>query len=188
MIRVICVCLALFFTQSAVIAVSPQNKKGAQQADLTFSGVNYHHRWSQKDQHEYTPSGQEDLKAWKDMLTTHRYVTVKDGDGLASTASAVLEHYKAGKATVVRTDSIPRTTDKPAEHLIVVLFARPEFIEAAFARFKLREGTGTSLVYSHRVYGKKAGNDMSAWLKKNGPSTEKSLMGWDGAIVPPAGG
>jgi hypothetical protein len=63
--------------------------------------------------------------------------------------------------------------------LIVVVFGRPEFIEAAFARFKLHNGTGTSVIYSHRIYGKEVGNQMSAWLKQNGPATEKALMQWD---------
>ena len=67
----------------------------------------------------------------------------------------------------------------PAEHLIVVSFSRPEYIEAVFARFRMHDGVGTALIYSHRVYGKKAGKEMSAWLEKNGPATEKHLMKWD---------
>jgi hypothetical protein len=150
-----------------------------QDAAFSFSGVPYFHRFSKNDQQEYTPAGQEDLKAWRDMVTIHSYPRVKDGEALAATASAVLENYKAAKGLVLRTDSVPRTKDKPAEHLIAVAFPRPEFIEVAFARFRMHDGVGMSVIYSHRIYGKKAGNEMSAWLKKNGPATENNLMKWD---------
>jgi hypothetical protein len=44
------------------------------------------------------------------------------------------------------------------------------------------DGIGTSAIYSHRKYGKNIGDQMSAWLKANGPSTEKALMSWDGIM------
>jgi hypothetical protein len=43
---------------------------------------------------------------------------------------------------------------------------------------------GAAVIYSHRIYGAKIGNDMSAWLEKNGPAMEKMLMKWD--ALPPA--
>jgi hypothetical protein len=82
--------------------------------------------------------------------------------------------YKENGAMEVRTDPKPRTASKPAEHLIIVLFPKPEFIEAAFARFVILGGKGRSIVYSHRIYGKKAGDPMSAWLRKNGERCEKN--------------
>jgi hypothetical protein len=114
------------------------------------------------------------------MVTLLIYPKVTDGEGLAATANAVLENYKTNKAMVLKTSSVPRTASKPAEHLIVVLFGRPEFIEIAFARLRLHKGVGNAVVYSHRVYGKKAGDVASVWLKKNGPVIEKMLMAWDG--------
>ncbi|WP_395140184.1 hypothetical protein [Armatimonas sp.] len=113
------------------------------------------------------------------MVTLIVYPKVTDGEGLAATANTVLSNYKASKATVLRTDSVPRTESKPAEHLIVVLFGRPEFVEVVFARLHLHKGIGTAVVYSHRIYGKKAGDAMSAWLKKSGASTEKALLTWN---------
>jgi hypothetical protein len=59
-----------------------------------------------------------------------------------------------------------------------VVFGRPNFIEVAFARFKLVDGVGCSIVYSHRIYGAKVGDQMSAWLNQNGAKTEKALMEW----------
>ena len=40
------------------------------------------------------------------------------------------------------------------------------------------DGAGSSIVYSHRIYGEKIGDQMSAWLKSNGPVIEKALMEW----------
>jgi hypothetical protein len=156
---------------------------------FSFAGLTYYPRWAQGDQHEFTPKNQDDLKKWIDMMTLIVYPKVTDGEGLAATANTVLGNYKAAKALVLKTDSAPRTESKPAEHLIVVLFGRPEFVEVAFARLRLQKGVGTAAVYSHRVYGKKAGETMSAWLKKSGASTEKALLAWDAlpaSILPKA--
>jgi hypothetical protein len=64
------------------------------------------------------------------------------------------------------------------------VFGQPTFIEAAFARFKLVNGAGCSIIYSHRIYGEKVGDQMSAWLNANGPAIEKALMGWSEVPVP----
>ena len=143
---------------------------------FTFREVGYFHRWTQHDQHEFTPDGQEDLKTWSDMVTLNGYPDVRDGEALAAKANAVLENYKRHQAMVLKTDSVPRKGDQPAEHLIAVVFGRPTFLEVAFARFKLVDGKGCSFVYSHRIHGEKKGDEMSAWLPANGPSIEKALM------------
>jgi hypothetical protein len=65
-----------------------------------------------------------------------------------------------------------------------VVFGRPNFIEVAFARFKLVDGTGRSFVYSHRIYGEKMGDAMSAWLSANGSDIEKALMEWSSMPSP----
>jgi hypothetical protein len=173
-------CFALFLAQNVLGGYLPRAaEKGEPVAAFSFADVKYFHRYTKDDQHEYTPSSQEDLNAWTDMVTLRLYRKAKDGEGLAATASAVLENYKANQALVVKTDSVPRTKDKPAEHLMVVIFGRPDFIEVAFARFRMYEGIGSAVIYSHRIYGKKVGDDMSSWLKKNGPALETDLMKWD---------
>ncbi len=143
---------------------------------IKFNGGTYVHRYSKGNLHEYTPKSQSDLKKWTDMFTINDYPQVRDGEGLATMANGVLENYKGAKAMVVRTNSTPRTATKPAEHLIVVLFPQPTFIEAAFTRLVMNGKTGCSLVYSHRIYGTKAGDAMSTWLKSNGEKIEKALM------------
>ena len=172
-------CLALIFGENVASGFLPQAARiGEKVAPLSFAGVKYFHRYTNEDQYEYTPDGQEDLKTWTDMVTILFYRQAKDGNGLAATANAVLENYKANKAVVVKTDSVPRTKDKPAEHFIAVIFGRPEFIEVAFTRFRMHEGMGSAVVYSHRIYAQKAGDAMSAWLQKNGPLIERNLMTW----------
>lgn len=143
---------------------------------LTFNGATYLHRYSKGVTHEFTPKSQSNLDKWTDMVTLNVYDNVKDGEGLASAANTVLEAYKGAGAKVVRTNSIPRTPTKPAEHLIVVLFPQPKFIEAAFARFAIDGSRGVSVVYSHRVYGTKAGDTMGKWIKANGQKVENALM------------
>lgn len=152
-------CLTMFFAQSVAIGFSPQAAdKKAKVAAFSFADVKYFHRFTQNDQHEYTPDAQEDLKAWTDMVTILVYPKAKDGEALAATANAVLENYKANRAVVVKTDSVPRTKDKPAEYLMVVIFGRPDFIEVAFSRFRMHDGVGSAVVYSHRIYGNKVGD------------------------------
>jgi hypothetical protein len=151
---------------------------------FVFGDVGYFHRWSQNDQHEFTPEKQEDLNRWSDMITVNGYPDVADGDQLAATANAVLENYKNHQARVLKTRSIPRTAEHPAEHLIAVVFTRPDFIEVAFARFKLLDGKGCSLVYSHRIYGEKIGDQMSAWLSANGQAIEMTLLEWSSVPSP----
>jgi len=178
--RISTIFLAILFLQPATVGsttliAGTQDKNPA----FSFANVNYFHRFTDKDQHEYTPAGQEDLKAWADMVTLLVYRNVKDGEGLAATANRVLETYKANRAVVVKTDSVPRTQNKPAEHLIVVIFGRPEFIEVAFSRFRMYNGVGSAVVFSHRIYGNAVGDMMKQWLEKNGPATEANLMKWD---------
>jgi hypothetical protein len=145
---------------------------------FSFQEVDYFHRWSGGTQHEFTPAKQEDLDHWTDMMTINAYPAVNDGEKLAETANTVLGNYqRAGK--VIRTNSVPATDKSAAEHFIAVFFTRPDFSEAAFARVMLVGGKGHSFVYSHRVYGKNAGDEMGAWLKANGEKTEKALMDWE---------
>jgi len=151
---------------------------GPTKSAFVFDGVGYLHRWSLQHQHEFTPEGQEDLEKWSDMITINVYPNAHDGEALATKANAVLENYKSHRGKILRTNSVPRTSKQPAEHFIAVVFGRPNFIEVALARFKLVDGLGCSIVYSHRIYGEKIGDQMSAWLKTHGPEKEKALMEW----------
>ncbi len=149
-------------------------------AAFKFADVEYFHRWTGGDQHEFTPAGQEDLEKWTDMVTIWQYRDVKDGEALAKQSNLVLDRYKNHGGFVLRTNSVPRTKDAPAEHYIEIGFTRPTFREIDFSRFKIYNGMGAAIVYSHRVYGDDAREKMQIWMAKNffgGP--EKILMKWD---------
>jgi hypothetical protein len=145
---------------------------------LSFGGVDYLHRWSKDGQNEFTPKSDPDLAAWRDMVTVNVFETVATGEQLAELANRVLGNYQAS-GKILRTDSKPRTADRPAEHLLVAALGNPAFLEAAFARLLLKDGAGYVVVRSHRVYGKAAGPAMSEWLQANGPEVEKTLMEWN---------
>jgi hypothetical protein len=161
-------------------SADPSNAKPA----FVFRDAGYFHRWSKNNQHEFTPENQEDLDKWSDMITVNVYPDVHDGDGLAQTESAVLDNYKKHQAKVLKTSSVPRTADRLAEHSIAVVFTQPTFIEVAFARFKVLDGTGCSFVYSHRFYGEKVGDQASAWLDANGNEVEGALLEWNSLPSP----
>ncbi|MEY2520705.1 MAG: hypothetical protein QOF24_2464 [Verrucomicrobiota bacterium] len=174
--------LALACSAFGAVAVraDPANAKPA----FVFRDAGYFHRWSMDGQHEFTPEKQEDLDKWTDMITVRQYPDVHDGDRLAQTANAVLENYKKHQAKVLKTSSVPRTAARPAEHFIAVAFTQPAFIEVAFARIKLMDGTGCSFIYCHRFYGEKTGDQASAWLEANGAEIEEALMKWSSMPSP----
>lgn len=153
-----------------------------QRPAFTFQEVEYLHRWSGGTQHEFTPAKQEDLDHWADMITINNYPNARDGEELANAANTVLGNYQRHGGKILKTSSVPATADRPAEHFIAVLFSQAGFAEAAFARFKIVDGKGRSFVYSHRVYGGTATEELTAWVKANGDKTEKALLDWD----PPA--
>jgi hypothetical protein len=147
---------------------------------LRFNDTDFIHRWSQGNQHEFTPAGQENLNRWTDMVTLVYAPHVTDGEGLAAFANACLETYKKNQAMVLNTRSLPMTPERPAEHFVAVVFAPPQFVEATFARFQLLDGNGVVVLYGRRLYGENVGKAMSAWLAANGEKTENALMALTG--------
>jgi hypothetical protein len=176
--------LRIFISLAVICGVAPADVNRAANPEpkraFVFRDVAYFYRWSKNDQTEFTPEKQEDLDKWADMITVNGYPDVRDGERLAAVANAVLENYKSHQGAVLKTRSVPRGADRPAEHFIAVRFTRPGFIEIAFARFTLVNGKGHSFVYSHRVYGAKIEEQMNAWLKANGDEVEKALLEWTG--------
>ena len=165
--------LGMLLWQHAILAGETEDK-----ATLTFANVDYVHRWSKDTQHGFTPKAQTNLETWVEMITLNYYPNAKGGEGLATTANAVLGNYQSNKAMILDTSSVPERNGKPAEHFIAALFPRPTYIEAVFLRLNIVDGVSMSACYSHREYGKKVGNQMSAWLQKHGPVIEKQLMNW----------
>ena len=176
--RLLVVVLALAFCATPA-AFEQGQSPGADATTLRFGAVDYVHRWSKDGQNEFTPRSDDDLATWHDMITLSVHESATNGEQLAEVANRVLANYQ-GHGKILRTDSRPRTADRPAEHLVVAVLGDPRFLEAAFARFFMADGAGLVAVYSHRVYGKPAGPAMSDWLKANGAEIEKTLMTWNG--------
>jgi hypothetical protein len=60
--------------------------------------------------------------------------------------------------------------------VIIILLITPEYIECVFARLMFHEKQGVAIIYSHKVYGGKAGDETSKWLKEKGETIEKELL------------
>lgn len=176
--------LRRIFILALVVAAATTLMSKEERSAFSFQKTDYFHRWSQGTQHEFTPAKQEDLDHWTDMITINVYPDVDDGDKLAGAANAVLGNYRSHQGKILKTSSLPATGEKPAEHFIAVRFNQPDFVEVAFARFKLVEDKGHSFVYSHRVYGDKAIEEMNTWITAKGEKTEKVLLDWDPPAVP----
>src|SRR6476646_860747 len=86
--------LSLALAWSAVQMRESLAAEPAPKEAFVFRGSSYFHRWSQNEQHEFTPDKQEDLEKWSDMLTINGYPSVGDGESLATAANAILENYK----------------------------------------------------------------------------------------------
>jgi hypothetical protein len=166
---------------AATLSRAAENPKGPA---FVFRKVAYFERWSQNDQREFTPEKQEDLEHWTDMITINGYPGVDDNEKMAGTANAVLGNYRSHQGKILKTRSEAGTKERPTEHFISVMFVRPEFVEVAFAHFKLMDKKGHSFVYSHRFYGDDKSEKANAWLKAEGDAVEKALMDWD--VSPPA--
>lgn len=144
---------------------------------LQFRGTRFVHRWSRNDQHEFTPEADADLQTWRDMITLNVHAAATDGDRLATVANQVLGNYQR-RGKVLRTASVPRRADRPAEHLIAAVLATPQSLEAAFARCLMHDGAGLVAVVSHRIHGAAVGPEMSQWLRDNGQAVEQAWMAW----------
>jgi len=175
---------SLLFHCSVLAATDePGKPPAASGSTLNFGGKVYIHRWSKNGQHEFTPEGDADLSRWRDMVTINTHDAVRNGEQLAAVANSVMSNYQ-GHGKILRTESKPRTPQRPAEHLIVAVLGNPALLEAVFARIFLIDGAGVVAVYSHRIYGKDAAGLMGEWLKTNGPSIEKTLTTWDRIPAP----
>jgi hypothetical protein len=173
-VRALASCLFVALSAGPALPVSANSA-----ATISFNGTDYFHRWSKDGQHEYTPKGEEDLSAWTSMVTIVVHDWARNGDQLAELANRVLGNYQA-RGKILRTLSRPRTKDQEAEHFAAVVFGDPKFLEVAFARMLLAESRGVVIVHSRRFYGAGVGDQVSAWLGKNGEPVEKALIGWKG--------
>jgi hypothetical protein len=148
-------------------------------AGISFAGVEYFYRWTNNTLFEFTPRGQSDLDHWTDMVSIVVYRNATDANGLLNVATTVLETNKQNHGMVLSTNSTTATPTKPVEYYVGVVLGTSNLLESVFQRFVLIGGVGYAMIYSHRIYGQKVGDQMSPWIRENGPSIEKSLMSYD---------
>ena len=87
LIRSLSFVFVLIFSVCAAVIAAQNKADGKSRITLNFNQTEYVHRWSQNDQHEFTPLNQDDLSRWTDMLTINFYSRVNDGEGLAMVAN-----------------------------------------------------------------------------------------------------
>lgn len=162
----------------ALLGLWPMSPHARPSPVIHLRGVTYLHRWSAATQHEFTPADQPDLQRWRDMVTVNVHRSVTGDEQLAQLANGVLGNYQR-HGRILRTASVPRTPQRPAEHFIAAALGDPRFIEAAFARCVLADGVGYVIVASHRHYGAKVGPEAAAWLQAEGARVEQALMALD---------
>ncbi len=144
---------------------------------LTFMGTPYLHRWSANGQNDYTPLPQSDLAKWRDILTLQVYDGVDTGEKLSKVANDVLlASQKVG--LIIRTNSLPATPGRPAQHMIVAVLSDVGVRTMVFTRFMLTPAGGLAVTYAHRIQGIKPDAEASAWFKVNDIPIEKALMAW----------
>ena len=170
MIRAVLVLTTLLAATAATAAPKPPS--------VVFHGEQYFHRWSMNGQNEYTPKGSEDLAVWSNMLTINS--TRVDPTRMPELASTIRANYEKAGATILRVDSADGPSGK-TEYFQAAVFTTAAFMEAAWTRVFLVEGRPLIATYAKRFYGADVGAQMSAWLKQDGPSLEKSLRTWTGA-------
>jgi len=166
--------IALFLCISMQASGNELTNKGEYTVD--FDQKKFTHRWSNNDQYEFTPGDQSVSGQWEDMITINYYKDVHEGEGLAEVANKVLDNYKKYGGKIILTDSVPETQNRLAEHIVAVVLGDTNFLEFVLARFSVNEGTGASVVYSHRIYGSDASSEMSEWMQVNGPKLQAELM------------
>lgn len=180
----------VFFDAPKVEAASQQlsvaeNSKGSLSDEtsgliLSLNGMDFVHRWSSGNQHEFTPPGQEDLSSWDDMITIEYMPNVKDAKGLTQLADSVLELYKQRGGKIIGSIAIHTLDGQPHDHFIAALLGTSEVVEFIQVRLQLLDGVGTATIYARRFYAPDRAQ-MSGWLPKNAPQREQALLQWKGA-------
>lgn len=172
------VLVGIFFLFTGVFfQIVPQSK--ADVYKIMFADKAYFYRWSKNSMYEFTPQNQENLTKWIDMITFHYYPKFRSVEKLASVANAVLTNYQNSGAVILRTNSVPRSPEKPAEHFIAAIFKQKNSIEFSEIRFLFVDGIGASMVASHKFYGKNREKEAIKWIKKHGTQIEIQLMNYN---------
>ncbi|MFT3792570.1 MAG: hypothetical protein QM741_16235 [Rudaea sp.] len=168
--------VALALASTSAVADSPA-------PTVTFRGTTYRLSRTSGNEYDFTPAEQTPPSA--DVLTLLVLSRIKDGEALADLANRTLSKLKDTKATIVRTNSVPASAQKPAEHFMAVVIPSPDALQFGASRYVLVGGEGVEMIYMHTIHGNAVGNEMSRWLDKNGADVEQKLMQLDASSMMP---
>ena len=144
---------------------------------VTFRGTTYSLSLTNGNRYDFMPAEQKESSF--DALTLLLLARIKDGEALADLANRTLTKLQGVKATILRTNSVPASAQKPAEHFMAVVIPGPDALQFAASRYVLVVGEGVEVIYMHTIHGKAVGDPMSKWMKENGPDVEQQLMQFD---------
>ncbi len=148
-------------------------------AKVTFRGTEYLLRSSHGNVYDFTPSGQEDLSAFTDMLALDLYPAAHDQEALATITSRVQAIARGAKATILRTISVSASGQQPGEHFLAAVLPTPHGVDFDVAHLVLVDQQGVGVFYTHRSYGESAAGTTSEWVKKNAADVEQQLLQFD---------
>jgi len=166
---------------------SPEAVRASAQS-VIFAGIKYYLRAHQNDQYIFTPSGQENLGRWTDMITLAYDPKVTEGKQLAEKAITWWQLNRDARVHFVQINYVPRLDQIPARgdalYLTATVLDRPnhDFDEFAYTTIRLVEGKATTARYSHREYrtGFSSPERTTAWVKMHVSLGEDWFI-WDGA-------
>lgn len=165
--------LLAFVTSSS--SVLGQEAESENEVSVSFLDTSYTYRRSENGQHEFTPSGQEDLSAWTDKISLICMPEITDGKGLNALSENVKGFYDSS-GVVLSSGTVPKTETAEAQHLVVAGRVGDGLLDVVMARLLLVEGSGTVLFYSRRTYGDDATAVADAWLVENSAKVQNALM------------
>lgn len=141
---------------------------------VTLAGVTYLPRWNSATQFEYTPTGQEDLKRWSEMIT------FVDVPGLTSSGRLIqyrdaLRANSSKDGAVLGEQCVP-SDEAPRECWLSTALKGDGFVETTISRITTVNGAGLVAIFAHREYGPQAADKATAWLRS--PAARKTNAAW----------
>ncbi|WP_156087592.1 hypothetical protein [Lysobacter sp. Root667] len=155
-------------------------KPAAAVTALDFNGTRYLHRWSAKNQHEFTPPEQQDLSRWQQMLTFITHPQLSDDADVRKLAEVSRDFYKSIGGGILKTASTAPTPDRATEYLVAAMLPGKDFTEVVFTRIAAHDGGALVTILAQRHYGEGHAQAAAMWLKANGETAERELMAWTG--------
>jgi hypothetical protein len=157
------------------LAAAAPDLRSPATAKVTFRGTEYLLRSSQGNTYDFTPSGQEDLHTFSDMLELNLYSAAHDQEALATITSRVRAIAQGAKATI----QVSASGQQPGDHFFAAVLPTAHGVDFDAIHFVLVDQQGYGVFYTHRSYGESAAGKTSEWVTKNAADVEQQLLRFD---------